>query len=157
MAKIDIQPFEANASGGITIGYVASASGHYIRIGISKAAQERYFGGPIDLSKHRFRLELDDAPELRKHAMLTRVDARQQGALGAIGGGFEAVSLKVLPWVERRQDKLKSQGVPVEAVSEFGVRLSLPLWAQPGRPKTSAAPKKIGEGQSLMDDLPMRK
>ena len=75
----------------------------------------------------------------------------------AIGGGFEAVSLKVLPWVERREDKLKSQGVPVEAVSEFGVRLTLPLWAQPGRPKTSVAPKKIGEGQSLMDDLPVRK
>lgn len=159
MAKIDIQAFEATSTGsGFRIAYVTTAAGQFIRLSISKAAQLRSFGTLLDPEKHRLLLSLDDAPELRKFAELTLVEPRQARAIALHGAGFESVVLKLVPWVRPEAQKIKPQEMRVESL-EHGklVKLSLPLWAQPGRPKASAAPKKIGEGQSIMDDLPMRK
>jgi len=158
MAKIDIKSFEAapGASGGITIAYASSVSGNYIRIGISKTAQETYFGKLLDPEKDAFRIEVDDDPDLKKYAQLMLVGrAEVKDAHGLHGAGFGSVVLKLVPWISPQSDKIKSQQVRVDKVSNFIVRITLPAWAQPG--KAQAAAKKIGEGKSILDELPIRK
>lgn len=158
MAKIDIQSFDAapGAAHGITIAYANSVAGSYIRIGISKAAQQTYFGVLLEPGKHRFRIEVDDDPELRKYAQVELfTDACVKDAHALHGAGFGSVVLKLVPWISPQSEKIKSQPVRADRVSNRILRLTLPTWAQPG--KAQAAQRKIGEGKSVLDELPIRK
>lgn len=141
MPLLKVRPFVSSSAGiGITIAQSEKKGTVFFRIGLTRAAQERYFGGPIDPSSQGIVLVVNDDPKTR-HLMGMRLEAPGSSDALPLGGGIRgSVSVKVMPW-KPAQGKHPAQAMVVvnEAVKGGGISVKLPEWARPAANLSAAA------------------
>ncbi|WP_323775989.1 hypothetical protein [Leisingera sp.] len=146
MPAIIPKPFEVGAGkSGFSISVADTRSGQCVRIGLSEAAQKRFFGGALDPDKDALKLTLYD-DQGKTHLMdVELADASDPAGFRLFGGARGSVAIKLAPWTALAPGKRPSTELAV--VSERrpgGGQLKLPEWARP-------AARKIGQGKPLME------
>lgn len=129
---------------GITIAVTDGKAGQAIRVGVSEAAQQRYFGRTLDPGADGLELLLDDERGKVHVLGLRRCDRSAPSALALRGGIRGSVSVSVMPWRQIAAGKRPSVALSVLSTGEMMVAVKLPEWARP-------EPRKIGQGRPIMD------
>ncbi|PQV56378.1 hypothetical protein LX70_02644 [Defluviimonas denitrificans] len=147
MAVINLKPFAAapTSSSGFSIAKGDSKSGEYIRIGITREAQETYFGGPLNPEKDSLQLSIDDDSKSRHLLTLSVADRGDANAMEFSGGIKGSIALKVAPWMQTAPGKRPAEKLAVSHSPKAGaVAVRIPEWARP-------PVQKPGFGKSIME------
>lgn len=147
MAIINLKPFAAatTSASGFSIAKGDGKSGEYIRIGITREAQEKFFGGALDPKKDCLQLSIDDDSKARHLLTLSVVDRKDAAALEFSGGIKGSISLKIAPWMQTAPGKRPAEKLAVSHSPKTGsVCVRIPEWARPPI-------QKPGYGRSIME------
>ena len=146
MPPIFPQPFNgAPLRSGFSIAVSESKAGQFIRIGLSAAAQELYFGGVLKIESDGLVLELSDVPKDNHLMEVELAGADDPQALPITGGIKGSLSVKLMPWCQIAAGKRSAAELQVvSATAGKSVSLKLPEWARP-------ALVKIGQGKPIME------
>lgn len=146
MPPIIPKAFDATVSkSGFTIALCEAKSGQFIRIGVTQAAQAKYFGGVLDHAVDALALELSN--DLRKNHILkvTLANIENPNAQALNGGIKFSLHMKLMPWSQVAAGKRPAtELVVLGATAGKEVLLKLPEWARPEA-------LKIGQGKPLME------
>lgn len=134
-----------NTSSGISLSLSQVATGQYIRIGITEAAQRDHFGRPLDPAKDTLKLSISDDPG-KTHLMGIAVsDVQDPEALAISGAPRGSVSVRLMPWRTVPAGKMPARSMAIVTAPKTGeVVVKMPEWARP-------EPRKIGQGKPLME------
>ncbi|MEX5600736.1 hypothetical protein [Pseudophaeobacter sp. C1-32P7] len=140
------KPFEQKGPGksGFTISVADGKHGQHVRIGISKAAQEKHFGGVLDTEKDAMKIALSN-DQGRNHILeLELAEVGDTEAFRLASGIKGSVSIKLQPWGQLSPGKRPAAEMAViGGKAPMTTNLRLPEYARPQI-------KKIGQGQSIM-------
>ncbi|MCP4243915.1 MAG: hypothetical protein GY772_25465 [bacterium] len=148
MGRVSVAAFssgQAAASSGASISLATSSRGQYIRIGLTLAAQEKFFGRELDAGKDGLEVILsDDAGKVHLIGLkLGGVDSAESMPISK--GARGAVSMKLIPWRQVAGGKRPATSMAVvNLVPGDLVSLKLPEWAR-------LEARKIGQGRPLME------
>lgn len=146
MGLIIPKPFDGTVrTSGFSISVVSAKAGQYMRIGITKAAQLKHFGGPLNPETDALILELSDEGKDNHMMRIKLADADESDAFQFKPGIKGSLHMKISPWCQIAAGKRPAVELPVVAAhSQKEVAVKLPEWARPPL-------KKIGQGKSIMD------
>lgn len=144
---INIKPFQPKSAAGtgISIALRDGKSGQYIRIGLTAAAQEAFFGGVLDPAKDAIRLTIDGDAKKRHLLLLAVSDPGDATAVPIVGGPRGSVAMRIEPYVQLAPGMRPAVQLPVTHRPKQGeVSVKLPEWARP-------EVEKPGQGKSIME------
>lgn len=146
MTLLKIRAFATAPNGsGISLSLSQVASGQFIRLGITEAAQRALFGGPLNPQKDTFKLSISDDPG-KTHLMGIAVsDTQDPDALAIAGAPRGSISVRLTPWCQVPAGKMPASSMAIATAPKIGeVVVKMPQWARP-------EPRKIGQGKPLME------
>jgi len=143
MGILKVAPFDAPPTvSGLSIAIGESKGKPFIRIGISRAAQEAHFGRALVPGEDGIVLTLTDDPAHRHLMGVKPCGVSVPEALPLRSGSKGSVSLRVRPWLQVA-GKRPATAMPVvnAKVDGGGISVRLPDWAKPAadpRPKVTS-------------------
>jgi hypothetical protein len=147
MAILKIRAFDSSVPGGsgISLSLGEIKAGQFFKVGISAAAQTKYFGGALDPAKDAISLAIDDAAGKNHLLKIELCDADSPDAVPLTKNAHGSVSAKIGPWCQVAPGKRPPVQMLVATAGRVGdVVLKMPEWARPEA-------RKIGQGKSLME------
>lgn len=145
MALLKIKPFQdaPATTSGITFGVTDKKSGQGIRVGISAAAQTKYFGGLLT-ENDALEVNIDDDAGKNHLAKIGLTERDSADAIPFKTGIKGSVSVTLTPWCQIADGSRPAKAVDVVAQpSANAILVKLPEWARPPA-------RKIGQGRSIM-------
>lgn len=132
MTKIKIVPLDlTNSSSGVSIAQGERKGISYIRISLTKAAQESLFGGPLTDSD-AVALEVDDQVGRNHMLRMELAEPSDASAIPFRRGVRESIFLLVQPWCQLSPGKRPSKSMAVVSKENSNTcYCKLPEWARP--------------------------
>jgi hypothetical protein len=146
MANVKITPFEQLTAlgSGITMSLCETRAGQYIRLSITSAAQERYFGGPVT-ENDAIALGIDDAAGKNHLMRISLAEPDAADAIPLLKSVKGSVYVKLTPWCQVASGKRPAKAMMVAAQPDANsVLVKLPEWSRPPA-------RKYNQGKSIME------
>lgn len=135
----------ASARSGFSIAVSEAKAGTFVRLGVTSAAQENYFGGVLRPQSDALVLRLSSDPKENHILKVALAELDEPNALPLTGGIKGSIGLKLTPWRQISSGKRPAKELAViGSEANKSVLLKLPEWARPEL-------IKIGQGKSIME------